>query len=70
MLEKDLDLDFSRHKSTLRIASKAGKVTSGELPPNGSRGISDLLEDSDVSEIAKARQRLPPTTSQMVVTYE
>ena len=70
MLEKDLDLNFSRHKSTLRSASTAGKVASKELPASGSRGVVDLLDESNVSEIAKAHQRLPPTTSQTFVTFE
>jgi hypothetical protein len=70
MLEKDLNLDFSRHRSTLRSASTAGKATSSGLPASDSRGITDLLEESNVSEIAKAHQRLSPTTSQTFVTFE
>jgi hypothetical protein len=69
MLEKDLGLDFSRHKSTLRSATTAGKVAS-EFSAGHRRGITDLLEESSVSEIAKAHQRLPPTTSQTFVTFE
>lgn len=70
MLEKDLDLDFSRHKSTLRSASTAGKVASSQPSASDSRGITDLLEESSVTEIAKAHQGFPPTTSQTFVTFE
>lgn len=76
MLEKDLDLDFARHKSTLRSASTAGKFepTATKVPPGGLIGIADLVEDdasiAERERVMAQRPKTGPARNQPFITFE
>lgn len=71
MLEQDLDLDFTRHKSTTRRAATAGKVKFTEFK-GGEMSIQDMLEDDQaVDEKAEVTgQQASTAKNQPFVSYQ